>query len=89
MALPPISGAPAPAQPAKPASDARTAAQRAFFDTALRRAQAPAAVQTAAAPTAAAKPAAAATPARAQPMAQTADEPQRPLRPGSLLNIVV
>ena len=86
MALPPISGQPISpaAQPSRSVADAR-AAQKAFFDAALGKVQAPAAPQRAA-PAAAApqrpSPILASTPA-AEP------SPNRPMRPGSLVNIVV
>jgi len=65
-------------------ADAR-AAQRAFFDAALGKVQAPASIQRASpAVTAPSRP------APAQVLAAPADvSPDRPLRPGSLLNIVV
>ena len=81
MALPPISGQAISPQtpPTRSVSDAR-AAQRAFFDAALGKVQAPAAVQRSA-------------PARPSPILNTAPaaepSPDRPLRPGSLVNIVV
>jgi hypothetical protein len=72
--------------PSRSVSDAR-AAQRAFFDAALGKVQAPATVQRAAP---AATPAA---PTRPSPMLTAAPpaepSPDRPTRPGSLLNIVV
>ena len=86
MALPPITGRPIspPAQPSRSVADAR-AAQKAFFDAALGKVQAPATVQRAA-PTAAA-------PARPSPILTSAPaaepSPDRPMRPGSLVNIVV
>ena len=88
MALPPISGqAIQPqAQPARSVADAR-AAQRAFFDAALGKVQAPATVHRAApvaAPVAPARPSPILT---AAPSAEPS--PDRPMRPGSLLNIVV
>ncbi len=87
MALPPISGQPAPRIP--PAGDARTAAQRAFFEAALGRGQI---AEPATRPTATA-----ATPAvrAASPAPSTREEPsatQRPdgnARPGSIVNIRV
>ena len=67
------------------ANSARLAAQKAFFEAALGRASAPAAPVQAAAPVAA--------PVRqdfrASPQAMAEGPPQRILRPGSLLNIVV
>ena len=86
MALPPISGqAIQPqTQPTRSVADAR-AAQRAFFDAALSKAQAPTAVQRTATATAA--------PVRPSPILNTAPaaepSPDRPRRPGSLVNIVV
>jgi len=88
VALPPISGQAISPQtlPTRSVSDAR-AAQRAFFDAALGKVQAPAAVQRAAPATAA--------PARPSPILNAAPapaaepSPDRPLRPGSLVNIVV
>jgi len=89
LALPPITGAQSPIQGIQPASNPRAAAQKAFFDAALRRAQEAGAPQ-AAAPTAAtaARPAA---PVRVQPPAvQISDTPpDRPMRPGSMVNILV
>jgi len=94
MALPPISSTPVPAQ--RPMSEARAAAQRAFFEAALGRAAAAPApapsAQTAAA--AATGPRAAAAP-RSPPPAQAAraGEPPRAydptLRPGSIVDIRV
>ena len=88
MALPPITGRPIlpPAQPSRSVADAR-AAQKAFFDAALGKVQAPASVQRAA-------PSVVATaPARPSPILTSAPaaepSPDRPMRPGSLLNIVV
>jgi len=84
MALPPISSTPIPAQ--RPMSEARAAAQRAFFEAALGRASAaqataPSAQTTPATPTAAAR----------APAAARASEPSRTydpaLRPGSIVNI--
>jgi len=86
VALPPISGQAISPQtlPTRSVADAR-AAQRAFFDAALGKVQAPAAVQRSAPATAA--------PARPSPILNTAPaaepSPGRPLRPGSLVNIVV
>ena len=86
MALPPISGQAISPQtlPTRSVADAR-AAQRAFFDAALGKVQAPAAVQRPAPATAA--------PVRPSPIlnAAPAAEPSldRPRRPGSLVNIVV
>jgi len=93
LALPPITGRPIQPQanPQSPASDARTAAQRAFFQTALVKAGAPV---VPAAPTQATP---APTSARAvQPgVTRLKDEttvpphPGRILRPGSLVDIKV
>ena len=86
MALPPISGQAISPQtlPTRSVADAR-AAQRAFFDAALGKVQAPASVQRTAPATAA--------PVRPSPIlnAAPAAEPSldRPRRPGSLVNIVV
>ena len=67
------------------ANSARLAAQKAFFEAALGRQSAPAAPVQAAEPVA--------TPVRqdfrASPQAMAEATPQRILRPGSLLNIVV
>ena len=88
MALPPISARPVSplTQPGRSVADAR-AAQKAFFDAALGKAQAPA--------TAPRAPPVAAAPASPRPSpiltaAPTAQpSPDRPMRPGSLVNIVV
>jgi hypothetical protein len=85
LALPPISGQPAPAT--RPIADPRAAAQRAFFQAALGQTQAP----QAKAPTAAPVPT---TRAQAQAIVppRAAAEPQAPdrlARPGSIVNIVV
>jgi len=86
VALPPISGqAVQPqSQPARSVADAR-AAQRAFFEAALGKVQAPASVQRVSpAVTAPSRP------APVQLSVAPADvSSDRPLRPGSLLNIVV
>ncbi|HXQ12211.1 MAG TPA: hypothetical protein VN805_14545 [Caulobacteraceae bacterium] len=82
MALPPISGQPAPRLQA--ASDARAAAQRAFFEAALGRAPA----QLPAAPPAKVGPAIAANRATAAATVE-APQPAASARPGSLVNIVV
>ncbi|MBV9511578.1 MAG: hypothetical protein JO303_15000 [Caulobacteraceae bacterium] len=90
MALPPINRPLAPAQPIRPASDAKAAAQKAFFDAALRRAPAAAAASPGL-PVAASRSAVqpVATPLRPLP----ADEPDQPVdhlpRPGSIVNILV
>ena len=88
MALPPISGqAIQPqSQPARSVADAR-AAQRAFFEAALNKAQAPATAR------AVERPAAVAQRPTAQPSVAAAapsdEATSRVARPGSLLNIVV
>lgn len=82
----PIRTGPAPAQTRidPPAADARTAAQRAFFDAALgRTTSSPAAVPVAETARSLSQPAVQRTAAAA------AADPQRPLRPGSLLDIRV
>ena len=88
MALQPITGRPITpqAQPSRSVADAR-AAQKAFFDAALGKVQAPTTVQRAA-PVTTLAPAVQPSPiltagAPAEP------SPDRPMRPGSLLNIVV
>jgi hypothetical protein len=88
VALPPISGQPIPAP--RPITDPRAAAQRAFFQAALGRAQAPQAAAptpqvTAAAPQAAR---AHATVPVATPRADTQPS-DRSARPGSIINIIV
>jgi hypothetical protein len=88
LALPPISGRPIspPALPSRSVADAR-AAQKAFFDAALGKVQAPTTVQRAAP---AATPAPTMRPSPILTAAPTAEpSPDRPMRPGSLLNIVV
>lgn len=91
MALPPISGQ--PTSSIAPINGSRAAAQRAFFDAALKRNQGVDASASVAAPKAAASSvtAAPAAPVRAQqPLVQISDEPPtRPLRPGSMVNILV
>jgi hypothetical protein len=88
LALPPITGQPiSPQTPTtRSVADAR-AAQKAFFDAALGKAQAPTTIQRAA-PLATAP-----APARPSPILTAAPQaepsPDRPMRPGSLLNIVV
>ena len=88
----PIRPAGYPAQPpVNPAADqARLAAQRAFFDQALGRADAPAKSQVVAAPQApaAAVPTVHATPVRTVAAAPE-DGPAKPPRPGWLLDIRV
>ncbi len=89
MALPPISGqAISPqTQPSRSVADAR-AAQRAFFEAALNKAQAPAATRAVERPVAVAqRPSAQQTIAPATTSNDGA--PSRLARPGSLLNIVV
>ncbi len=77
---------PASTRPTEPAS--ASAAQRAFFQAALGKAQAPAAPAPAPRTTTVATPAA--TPLRAERVvAPTAEAPTRYLRPGSLLDIKV
>ena len=83
MALPPISGQPAPR--AAPASEARAAAQRAFFEAALGRASTP--LPAAAAPQKVG-PAIATNP-HAAAAAVDAPQPAASARPGSRVNIVV
>jgi hypothetical protein len=88
LALPPISGQPIP--PTRPIADPRAAAQRAFFQAALGRAQAP----EAAAPTrqvAAAAPQATRvqTTAPAATPRTDAQPPDGSARPGSIINITV
>ena len=92
MALTPISGRPGQPAPTPPAAgEARAAAQRAFFQTALAKAGAPAATTQ---PTATA-PAPATTRALQPAVTRVKDEttippqPTRILRPGSLLDIKV
>lgn len=88
MALPPISGQAVQPQanPTRSVADAR-AAQRAFFDAALGKVQAPTTVQRAA-PVATPAPAVRPSPIlTAAPPAEPS--PDRPMRPGSLVNIVV
>lgn len=88
MALPPISGQPVPAT--RQIADPRAAAQRAFFQAALGRAQAP----EAAAPgpqVATAAPQAARVHTIAPTATSRADTqpPDRSARPGSIINITV
>jgi hypothetical protein len=73
--LPPAAAAPVQ----RPAEAARAAAQKAFFEAALGKASAPA-------PAAQAAPAAALQPVQRTPD-PAAPEPQKVLRPGSLLDI--
>jgi hypothetical protein len=90
LALTPISGRPGqPAVTPPAAGEARAAAQRAFFQTALAKAGAPAATAQTAAPapveTRALQPAV----TRVQDETTIAPQPTRILRPGSLLDIKV
>lgn len=89
MADPRIGPQPPPAAaPVRRVPDEARAAQRAFFQNALGRAQAPAEPQAARAPTRTEAPRPA--PAAASVQAQIpAEPPARPLRPGSLLDIRV
>jgi hypothetical protein len=95
VALPPISGS--PTSPVQPVSNPRAAAQRAFFDAALKRNQASDASSGVAAPRVAAPSATTTATASAfapvrtqQPLVQISDDPPtRPLRPGSMVNILV
>ena len=91
MALPPITGRSAPpaAGPAPAADDAKSAAQRAFFQAALAKAGAP---QAASAPA----PVATSAPRAVQPAATRVQaervippQPDRILRPGSIIDIKV
>lgn len=89
MALPPINGStPGTAQP-RPVSDARVAAQRAFFQAALGKVEAPQAARPIA-PTQTARAAPQPPPYRAQsdPVVIPA-KPDRIVRPGSLVDIKV
>lgn len=70
-----------PARPAEPAG--RTAAQRAFFEAALGKAQA----TDAPLPAVQAQPAA--SPVRAERVIEVNEQPTRFMRPGSLLDIKV
>ncbi len=78
----------APGGARAPADSARAAAQKAFFEAALGRAQGPAAPE---APRAAeaAPPVVHAIPLRETRIDPAEEPPQRILRPGSLLNILV
>jgi hypothetical protein len=88
LALPPISGQPIPAT--RPIADPRAAAQRAFFQAALGRAQAP---QAGAPPAqvATSAPQAARLHTTAPIATPRADNqpPDRSARPGSIINITV
>jgi len=92
VALPPISGQviQPQTQPSRSVADAR-AAQRAFFEAALNKTQAPATTRAVEKPAAVAqRPAAAPQQAHVLPTTTAADAaPGRLARPGSLLNIVV
>jgi len=90
LALPPINGSTTPGtgQP-RPVSDARVAAQRAFFQAALGKVEAPQAASPAAPPQSArAEPARPVIRAHAEPVAIPA-KPDRIVRPGSLVDIKV
>jgi hypothetical protein len=97
VALPPISGSPTsgPTASIAPINGSRAAAQRAFFDAALKRNQGVDAPANIAPPSAAQRTtnavASPATPVRThQPLIQISDEPPtQPLRPGSMVNILV
>jgi hypothetical protein len=94
LALPPIIGRTPqpPATTTPPASDARSAAQRAFFQTALVKAGAPeATVKPVATPTVATAQTRAVQPAvtRLQDETVVPPHPGRILRPGSLIDIKV
>jgi hypothetical protein len=93
LALPPIPGRATqlPATTSQPASPARTAAQRAFFEAALAKTGAPAATAVAAQPAAARTEARAVQPAVSRLKNETtvAPHPGRILRPGSLVDIKV
>lgn len=80
----PAAPQPTPAVQPRSAEAARTAAQKAFFELAMGRAAAPAAVS---APTAQAPAPAAAAPQTVA--ASPSAAPARPMRPGSLLDIRV
>ena len=92
MAIQPPRPGSTPQLPARttPASGARAAAQRAFFDAALNKAGAPAAA-TPVRPTAQASATSAVQPSVTRLRAETvqAEAPTRILRPGSLLDIKV
>ena len=85
LALPPISSRPGAGGELVPTStrETRAAAQKAFFQAALNRAQASAPTTAQPDSRAAARPGA----QTAAPTGETA--PDRPLRPGSIINIVV
>lgn len=93
MALPPITGRPVQPQanPQTPAADARSAAQRAFFQTALVKAGAPTAPATPTPATPAPTAARAVQPGvtRLKDETTVPPHPGRILRPGSLVDIKV
>ena len=85
------SGLPSPhGAPLRPASEARAAAQRAFFQQALGQPQAtPAAAPPVAASLAAVRPQVTVAASRVTETPLQGEAPQRYLRPGSLLDIKV
>lgn len=86
---PAASGLPGPqTAPTRPANEARSAAQRAFFQQALGQSAAPAAVP-AAGPAAPIRTETAVTPARVVETPVQGEAPPRYMRPGSLLDIKV
>lgn len=85
---PASSGLPQQAAPARPASEARTAAQRAFFQQALGQAAAPAATPVTA-PAAPVRSQTTVAPTRVVETPVQGEAPQRYMRPGSLLDIKV
>jgi hypothetical protein len=87
MALPPISGQRAPRT--LPASDARTAAQRAFFEAALGRTRAAEPLPPPAAPSTAAPAHPSGPAARVGQDVSTPQQPDANARPGSIVNIRV
>ena len=90
MALTPISGRPAQPPATQPAAgDARTAAQRAFFQAALAKAGAPAAPAQTTAPAPVQSRAVQPAVTRVQDETAIPPRPSRILRPGSLLDIKV
>jgi hypothetical protein len=86
VALPPINGTP-PQAPG--VSQARAAAQRAFFDAAMGRAQAAPPTQAAAPAQARPTPVAAPPPKPEASLDLNAPPPDPTLRPGSIVNIRV
>ena len=89
MAIPPIIGQTAGAAQPRPASEARVAAQRAFFQAALGKVEAPQGAQPIAPlQTARAAPQAPTFRAHSEPVAIPA-KPDRIVRPGSLVDIKV